>query len=222
MAKAKNPRFVTPLGVAVYPHLLKADYEYKPDGEYKTKLRLDPNASLRSAKGEDLGTMADFLEAQGAASVEKAKAENNGKIKPADLPYEEDEETGELLVNFKLKAKVTPTNGEEFTQKPAIFDSKGTPFTGERIWGGSKIKIAFECVPFYTKLIGAGITLRLKAVQIVELVETGGADASTYGFGEEEGFESEESEAESSGFSSEDDDAPEETPEQEDDGSEDF
>lgn len=35
-----NPRFVSPLGVAVYPYLHKPDVKFNKDGEYKTTLRI--------------------------------------------------------------------------------------------------------------------------------------------------------------------------------------
>jgi len=202
--KARNPRYVTDTGIAIYPYLIEPDTEYNPEGEYKVKLRLSPDSEVYDAKRKSLGTMQEFLDEMLEKSVEKAKQENKGKIKEADAPYSFDDDNGDLLVNFKLKASGTTRDGKEFTQAPALFDAKGKPFEGDEIWGGSKIKVSFEVVPFYTKLIGAGITLRLKAAQIIELRQGGGASAENYGFGEEEGYE-EEDEAADSGFASEDD-----------------
>ena len=56
------------------------------------------------------------------------------------------------------------------------------------------MKVAFQCVPYFTNMLGSGATLRLKAVQIIELVEGkkgNGDDAAEeqFGFSKEDGFE---------------------------------
>jgi hypothetical protein len=181
--KAKLERYVTPTGIAQYPHLTKPDTKFNPDGEYKVNLELsDPDA---------IATITSFLDEQTANAIQKAKEENKGKkIKESDPPYTVDEETGKCVVRFKLKAKVTPKTGEGWAQKPALFDAKGAPITGSiNIGGGTKMKVSYECVPYYTAIAGAGVSLRVRAVQILELVEYGSAGAGAFGFGEEDGYE---------------------------------
>jgi len=39
-------------------------------------------------------------------------------------------------------------------------------------------------VPYYTAMAGAGVSLRLRAVQVVKLVQGGSGDASGFGFDE--------------------------------------
>lgn len=54
------------------------------------------------------------------------------------------------------------------------------------------MKVAFQCVPYFTNMLGAGCTLRLKAVQIIELVEGKGNGENAeeqFGFSQEDGFE---------------------------------
>ena len=198
MSKEKKPRFTTPKGTAQYPYLTKPDTKFNPEGEYKVKLELD---------AADAGELISFLDEQVELAVEKAKKDpkNAGKkIKVGDAPYSVNEETGKASISFKLKAKVTTKSGETFEQRPAIFDAKGKPITDVNIGGGSKVKVAYEVVPFYTALVGASISLRMKAVQVIDLVEfSGGASAEGYGFGEEEGYEAEDNSAESNGFNSE-------------------
>lgn len=205
--KKKNPRYVTEAGTAIYPYLITPDTQFNADGEYKVKLKLNPSAELRDSKGEAKGNFQEFLDRMVQASVTKAKKENPKKrIKEADAPYTFDDDDGSLLVNFKLKARVTTRDGTEFEQQPALFDAKGKPFDGDEIWGGSVMKASFEVVPFYTALIGAGITLRLKAAQIIELKKGGEQSADSFGFGEEEGYESAgQAQAEEAGFATDDD-----------------
>lgn len=190
--KAKLTRYVTPTGTAQYPWLTKPDTKFNADGTYSVALTFR----------DDDGTFTTLINREFEASVEKAKEQNQGKkIKNADLPITENED-GSITLKFKLNAKVTPKNGEPFEQKPALFDAKGKPLASDtKIGGGSKMKVAFECSPFFTSLIGAGISLRLKAVQLIELVEySGGGDGSAYGFDKEDGYEAQDSATEESSF----------------------
>jgi hypothetical protein len=88
--------------------------------------------------------------------------------------------------------KASGTNSktkEKFTQRPTLFDAKKNPINnGTVIWGGSKMKVAYQLVPYYVPAIGAGVSARLKAVQVLKLVE-GKDTASSHLFKEEEGFE---------------------------------
>lgn len=178
----KQPRYTSPKGTAKYPWLSVPDTKFNPDGDYKVTLVLPI---------EEADSMIQFLDEQLAASEAKAKKDNPGKkVKVADAPYKVDEENGNIEVSFKLKARVNMQNGDSFEQRPALFDAKGKPLQDVNVGGGSKIKVSYECVPFYTALIGAGISLRLRAVQVIDLVEfSGGAAAGAFGFEEEDGYE---------------------------------
>jgi hypothetical protein len=164
-----------------YPHLQKADTKFNPDGEYKVTLIFD------NSDAEDFTKLVDE---ELKKSIANAKLKNNGKsIKTANVPYKTNDE-GKLEATFKLKAvgKSSKT-GNTWTQKPAIFDAKGKPAElTETIWGGTKGKVSYQIIPYYTAMIGAGVTLRLKACQILELV-TGQSGGDSYGFSKEEGYE---------------------------------
>ena len=93
-----------------------------------------------------------------------------------------------------MKARVKPKNGDEFEQAPKLFDAKQNELDRKKVsvWGGSKMKVNFEVVPYMAAATkSAGITLRLRAVQVIELVSGGGGNAESYGFGEEEGYANE-------------------------------
>ena len=53
---------------------------------------------------------------------------------------------------------------------------------------GTVAKVAVE-LSGYSVAGKTGVSVKLKAVQIIDLVEFGGGSAESYGFGEEEGFE---------------------------------
>jgi len=83
-----------------------------------------------------------------------------------------------VILRFKSKA----------AYKPAIFDSKGIPMIESNIWGGSELKVNGSVAPYFTSLIGAGVALRLRAVQVIQYVQ-GNSSSSRFGFEEEVGYE---------------------------------
>ncbi len=189
--RPKHPQVTTPVGVARYPFLLRPHTRFDPDGEYRVTLIL-PQAEAQVL----IATIDEALK----ESMEKAIAENPAKadkITPANPPYstvtnEAGEDTGLVQFNFKSKAKIRPRNGAPpFRIKLAIFDAKGQAVSDDlRIGTGTRMKICAEVVPYFTDLVGAGVKLRLKAVQIVDLVEYTGPTASQFGFGLEDGYDS--------------------------------
>ena len=94
------------------------------------------------------------------------EAKPNAKIKQAPLPFEDEvddneEATGNVIIKFKSKA----------AYKPAIFDSKGTPMMRSNIYAGSVLKVNGSISFYNSPAVGAGTTLRLRAVQVIEYVE---------------------------------------------------
>lgn len=167
----------SPKGILQYPSLTKPDTKFVADGVYKTGLYVE---------GKDADDFQNLLQDIVDKFIPTIEKKN---IKRADLPMKkpQDERTG-LIFNFKCKAKGTRSDGSVWSQQPKIFDSHGNPFSPSKvIWGGTTAKLSFEPVTYYTDLIGAGVSLRLKAVQVIDLVE-GASSAETYGFTKEEGF----------------------------------
>ena len=184
--KLKN--YVSPKAVFKYPHLTKADTKFNPDGEFKVTLCMKPDAAK---------DFVNLIEDEFKKSIELAKERNQGKtIKSANLPYKINEETGDVEATFKLKAvgKSSKT-GNTWSQKPAIIDANGTPMQIEEIiYGGSEGKVSFNVVPWYTPMLGASVTLRLKAVQILKLVTAAEGAGESYGFQKEEGYQHQQKE----------------------------
>jgi len=50
------------------------------------------------------------------------------------------------------------------------------------VWSGSEMKVSAELIPYYTAMAGAGVSMRLRAVQVTKLVEGGSSNAKGYGF----------------------------------------
>ena len=166
-----NIKGVTEVGKAIYPHLNKPDTRFQKEGVYKVTLELSPINAKNLLKHID----------DGIALATKDSKSN----KTASLPYKTDE-NGNLHFNFKCKASGVSKTGQNWEQKPKVFDSKGTPISRDiLVWGGTTMKVAYEIIPYSNNMLGSGVSLRLKAVQVHELVSGGGASADSYGFKEE-------------------------------------
>ena len=190
--KNNYTRVVTGVGVSQYAWLTQPDTRFDEIGHYKTNIILSGEAA------EDLKSKINAeIEKSVALAKEKAKGK---KVKTASAPYEDDvddngEPTGSTVFKFKTKAQITTKDGKVIPNRVAIFDSKGTPMTDCNVWSGSEMKVSAELVPYYTAMVGAGVSMRLRAVQITKLVEGGNGNAKGYGFDEEEGYEQSLSEA---------------------------
>lgn len=210
-------KVMTEPGYLVYPKLNAPD-EYKGKKSYSAKVRLTPEESetLIERIEAELKSYWPVAQAELQAKVDAAKngperakakkalaemAEAEKSYKPA---YDDEgNETGEYEFNFKMPDSfVSSKDGKVVYMKPDIFDAKGQLLkTLPDIWGGTKACVAGELRP-YNMPIGVGISLRLKAVQIIELRSGGGGsrDAGSYGFGKrEDGYEG-DSEATNGGF----------------------
>lgn len=205
----------TPKGVASWPRLHEPDTKFKDEGEYSIKLRLSGSAAAELVAVLEAAADESYEAAKKQIAEAKAKEKNpkrRAEIKErADVPYKElyenDEPTGEYEFNFKMKASgVSKKTGKPWTRKPAVFNAKGKPMSDEekaKVGGGSVVKVAYEITPFYTAALGAGVSLRLEAVQVLELKSFQARDASAFGFGEEEGYDGVDEDAAASGFQDE-------------------
>ena len=174
--KKKFIRITSPLGTAIYPRLTQPDTKFDKDGVYSVDLELEPDAKETK---EFIATLKNVADEAYSATCE---SKGGKKLKRSDIPIKETED-GKVRIKFKLKAKAG-NEEKSWEQKPALFDSAGHAInTPPNIGSGSRIKVAFEVVPFFTAMVGAGVSLRMKAVQILELREyTPGGNFDAYGF----------------------------------------
>jgi len=168
--------FTTPQGVAQYPWLSKPDTKFSEEGDYKVNLIL--------SKQDAIPILKQINEVYAENYEKELKKAKGAQIKKAPPPYLEElneagEPTGNIILKFKSKA----------AYKPAIFDAKGIPMIDSNIWGGSEIKINGSAAPYFTPLIGAGVSLRLRAVQVIQYVEGGSGTADRFGFEAVAGYE---------------------------------
>lgn len=200
--KPARPILMSPKGVFKYPSLTKPDYGNekfpKPDGEFKTSL------IVPLAEAQDL---IDKLTPEWEAAIELAKVDfaklplptrkKFGALKEQPFYQEEfddttEEPTGNVIFSFKTKYKIYDKKKDETRfNKIGLFDAKGKPLAaGTAVYAGTVGKIAFQTSPYFVAGQGmGGISLRLSAAQVLELVGPGVRTATQYGFGEEEGYE---------------------------------
>jgi hypothetical protein len=162
----------TPVGIARYPSLNRADTKFDEIGVYKVNLEMSSEDAEPFIKQVE-AIFAEFLD-------DKKRELKKEKLKLHAAPWEENDG----LVQLKLKVKAMGKNkeGETFSRQPKLFGADGQPLEAN-IGGGSKLKVAVIPYCWYTASLGAGITLQPKAVQVLDLVTWGdGGSAVSYGF----------------------------------------
>lgn len=177
--RPKYIRLVSPKGVAVYPRLNTPSTKFKEEGEYSVRLAI-PVADASQFLEKIKSVAREFYKEQ-CALLKKEKL----KVHP--FPWEEDGNT--VTVKFTNVAKITSKSGQVYEMKVALLDTKGNPIT-DLIGGGSVLKVASEVKPWYVPALGVGVSLRLKAVQVLDLKAPSQlVSAEQFGFStDEEGF----------------------------------
>jgi hypothetical protein len=169
-----NKTFTTPVGVANYPYISKPDTQFDAEGVYKVTLAVPE---------DEAKPVIELINAELLAGVKALKeSKPKTKFKSAPLPYakeldDDGNETGNVLIKFKSKA----------AYKPSVFDAKNNPMINHNIWGGSEIKVNGAIAFYSSPSIGQGVTLRLRAVQVIQYVE-GSDGAGKFNFEEEDGY----------------------------------
>ena len=145
MAQQKKTIFTTEKGVAMYPWLNKADFQFDSAGQFKVNLKM----SQDNAK-----ELVDAVK-------EVAKSEFGAKAANARMPFKNDPDTGDLIVVTKSKFK------------PKFVDSSGQLISENNvppIHGGSTLRLQGNIYP-YVAGGQSGVSLQLSGVQIIELAD---------------------------------------------------
>ena len=174
-----NKIITTPPAIAIWPKLNEPNTKFNEAGDYEATIVLSPNNPEHADFMQKVETM--YEEAVAAM----AKEHNKPKIKRADSPIrpltnKDGSETGDFKIKFKLTASGETKDGRKYERRPALFGTDGKPFTGI-VGHNSEIKVAFKPNAYFVPSVGAGLSLRLEAVQVLRA--SGGAMGfSDYGF----------------------------------------
>ena len=185
--KKRKKIYTTPKGEARFCHLSKPSTKFKPEGEY------DVTLVLEGQEAADLVSLIDQLIDENRVEIQKKDPKFQKRLKEADPPYKDDidkdgNETGKTLFKFTQKAQATSKKtGEIFTFAPVLYDSKRNVIHPKNVGFGSILRVAFEPYGYNSPSIGAGVSLRLKGVQIIDL-SGGGLTAEVCGFEDEDGY----------------------------------
>jgi hypothetical protein len=180
MADKRKPLeiFQTPVGELLYPWLNEADTRYTPTGVFQTKLRL----SFEQA--QDLIAQMERIRDAKFAELDPQKSATYSKKDVYDVVFTEppegatEEEKAAFVpeptdfVEFKCKLNkvVQPKEGDAFEQSVILIDKDEQPLT-VNVWSGSKARIRGQVVPWANAAQKqVGVTLRMKAVQVIDLV----------------------------------------------------
>ena len=166
----------TPKGKAVWPRIDTPDTKFDEDGVYSCKLHV--------SEGDFKAFEALVKPKLDAAYKEECSRQGKDKIRMAASSPLRINDEGDHEIYAKQKAKVhTKSKGTlEFTI--AAVDSQGKKIDMPKIGSGSTLKMAVEVNTWFVPSQGFGYTLRLRAVQVLDLIEYGGGDSS-FGFGAE-------------------------------------
>lgn len=178
----KHVKGVTPIGEALFAHLIKPEeFNGKSTGKYTVLLKLAPQAAGK-LKAEIETEYHKFQE----------MADNSKKKFPLDYACGVKEYKGEEYFKFGMRAEIECKDGSVIAKHVPIFDAskKEVSKTLAGLGNGSKVRIAYELVPFFMTKTNAGVSLRLTGVQVIDLVEYGSQSAGALGFGTEEGYTS--------------------------------
>ncbi len=172
-------------GNAMWAKVFEPDTRFVPEGEYSAQVIVpEAEAAIVCEQLEKLINM-EFDK----AVKEKPQLKATLSKRPAAEPQIDDEgnPTGNLIFKTKLKARIKTKAGVVKEQKVFVYDSKKNLLPSNiAVGNGSVIKVAVEPFPYVmqsTKQVG--VSLRLKGVQVIELVEYGAPSSM---FDEEDGF----------------------------------
>lgn len=178
-------KFTTPAGTFMYPKLLEPDTKFHACGIYEVIIAMD-------ASDPEVQQLAEYLDKYMEQHKTSLKAQApQQKFKLVDTPWKFEDANGLACLVLKAKSKASGIDkeGRPWSRKPAMFAADGSVISHGQIqamWSGTEGKVAFKAAPFWTAALGAGVTLRLEATQVLKLVESG-SNASSHGFAAVEG-----------------------------------
>lgn len=181
----KIVRYTTPKGFAQYPWVIEADTKFVKEGQYHIQL------DVPKTNAEDMiNKLTEILDSE-YNNLCKEKGKKLNKI-----PFFDEIDDHTLQFKFKQNKVIHRQDGQTNEVKIPLFDAKGKPIAKKiKLGNGSTIKVSYTVAPYYNATNkGVGLSLRLVAIQVIELVEYSAGNAESYGFGEEEGYESKDEE----------------------------
>lgn len=190
--KTKGEKVQTPKGTGQYIYVTKPNTRFAEEGEAG---HFEVTILLTQAQANPIIEKIEKIKAAAIAEIEEAKGK---KPKVADDPYQTDEKTGLIKMKFK-KPAVSKIEGKEVKNHVAVVDSQANVLPQDKIpniGSGSTVKINGFLSPFWVPAVGVGVSLKLRGLQLIKLVEFGGQDDTNFD-AEDDGYEFEAADADS-------------------------
>ncbi len=178
----------TPPAEVKWANLIRPDNRFSPPGDpgmYSVLVLLDPERADHAALLKELEGVWD------AEYKSTCRAENKTRLPVHDKPWKADTDedgapTGLVSIRPKNKEWYTDRNGVKVEVEIDQYDAAKKRIKVE-VGNGSICRVNFEAFGFY---YGGkfGVSLRLRAVQVLDLIEYG----RDYGFDEEDGYRGKE------------------------------
>jgi hypothetical protein len=178
-------RVVSPRGKVTWAYIERPDTKFSDEGEYRLAFTIP-----REDAKKFMAQIDEWMD---------LSLKESGAKKQAEPPYTEDGD--DVLFKFKQKPFFKSKNGEKRKVTIRLIDSKLNPCSAS-VGRGSEVKVSFRPVTWMVQG-GAGVTLYMDAVQIINLIPYN--PVADMGFEEEEGFE-DSSDSTSLEFKEEDED----------------
>ncbi|CUU71341.1 Protein of uncharacterised function (DUF2815) [Campylobacter hyointestinalis subsp. hyointestinalis] len=191
MSQKKKPiKINTPIGIAKFPKIQEADTCFDDMGVYSTQLLLPKDDPNTDALIKRLKEVYEEFRKELPAPKNKKEPESFGFVEDLD---KDGNETDYIAFKFKAKAHYIDAKGAmNELPAPRVFDAKLNPIPANiQIWGGSSIRVNFSPIPYFQGK-NCGVTLRLNAVQVIELNTSNGDSAESYGFNATDGYSGDE------------------------------
>ena len=162
-------RQVSPSGKVAWAYLERPNTKFSEEGEYQLAFTMP-----RKEAKKFMATIDEWMD---------SSQKESGAKKLANPPYKEDGD--DVLFKFKQKPFFKSKNGEKRKATVRLIDAKLNP-CNVSVGRGSDVKVSFR-PNFWNVQGGAGVTLYMDAVQVINLIPYN--PISDMGFEEEEGYE---------------------------------
>lgn len=159
--------------------MVEPDTKFNPNGVFSCQLILSE---------EDYNTVNSQISPWLEAEYERhCKEAGVNKLSRHENPPLKKNKDGDYELLAKQVAR-RQTNKGELNFSVALFDSAGKKLNDPpNIGSGSKLRLSVEPHSWSSPQHGFGYTLRLRAAQLIELVEYNLGNSEAFGFGSEEG-----------------------------------
>lgn len=167
---------------AVFPHLSVPDNRFGEPGDYKISVDVTPEIEARF-QAEIADVVAAAHERHGVTETPTNVLLKKGTNK-RDEPF--------YRLEFKMKAE-RKNKGKVVSQKPQVVDAHKNPLPEDvDVYSGSLVNIGYE-LQYSITGFGCNVSAKLKAVQVVKLVDASGVSVDDL-FDDEDGFVADTSE----------------------------